>query len=182
MNGKERFSIFISQSVTGLIKVIYHAICLFLLGSKRKLISDNLRQFTSISLSFLACFQLVWDLKCFAQEERRTRIYPWMSCSTVRWSEATEWPSPLTPLTKCESRCNPTIVVSDDAHRAFKNGWVRNKLWCDYICRYEIMKRCWDETFEKRPDFSFLVHCVGDMLTDSYKKVLYLYIKLLFTL
>ncbi|TWW54959.1 Platelet-derived growth factor receptor beta [Takifugu flavidus] len=35
---------------------------------------------------------------------------------------------------------------------------------------YEIMKRCWDETFEKRPDFSFLVHCVGDMLTDSYKK------------
>lgn len=44
------------------------------------------------------------------------------------------------------------------------------------------MKRCWDETFEKRPDFSFLVHCVGDMLTDSYKKVLYLYIKLLFTL
>lgn len=44
------------------------------------------------------------------------------------------------------------------------------------------MKRCWDETFEKRPDFSFLVHCVGDMLTDSYKKVLHLYIKLLFAL
>lgn len=118
MSGKERFSIFISQSVTGLIKVIYHSIYLFLSGIKWKLISHNLRQSTSISLSFPACFQLVWDLKCFAQEERRTRIYPWMSCSTARWSEATEWPSPLTPLTKCESRCNPTIAVSDDAPRA----------------------------------------------------------------
>lgn len=57
--------------------------------------------------------------------------------------------------------------------------WTRhkNKL---YICSYEIMKRCWDETFEKRPDFSFLVHCVGNMLTDSYKKVLQSSIKLSF--
>lgn len=38
------------------------------------------------------------------------------------------------------------------------------------------MKKCWDEKFEKRPEFSFLVHSVGNMLADSYKKVLYLYI------
>lgn len=37
------------------------------------------------------------------------------------------------------------------------------------------MKKCWDEKFEKRPEFSFLVHSVGNMLTDSYKKVIYLY-------
>lgn len=36
---------------------------------------------------------------------------------------------------------------------------------------YEIMKKCWDEKFEKRPEFSFLVHSVGNMLTESYKKV-----------
>lgn len=38
------------------------------------------------------------------------------------------------------------------------------------------MKKCWDEKFEKRPDFSFLVHSVGNMLTDSYKKVRELHI------
>lgn len=44
-------------------------------------------------------------------------------------------------------------------------------------CSYEIMKKCWDEKFEKRPEFSYLVHSVGNMLTDSYKKVFYLHIK-----
>lgn len=39
------------------------------------------------------------------------------------------------------------------------------------------MKKCWDEKFEKRPEFSFLVHTMGNMLTDSYKKVFYFYIK-----
>lgn len=57
--------------------------------------------------------------------------------------------------------------------------WTRHKNEL-YICSYEIMKRCWDETFEKRPDFSFLVHCVGNMLTESYKKVLQSSIKLSF--
>lgn len=33
------------------------------------------------------------------------------------------------------------------------------------------MKKCWDEKFEKRPEFSHLVHTMGNMLTDSYKKV-----------
>lgn len=39
-------------------------------------------------------------------------------------------------------------------------------------CSYEIMKKCWDEKFEKRPEFSHLVHSMGNMLADSYKKVL----------
>lgn len=33
------------------------------------------------------------------------------------------------------------------------------------------MKKCWDEKFEKRPEFSSLVHSVGNMLTDSFTKV-----------
>lgn len=33
------------------------------------------------------------------------------------------------------------------------------------------MKKCWDEKYEKRPEFSFLVHSVGNMLTESFKKV-----------
>lgn len=37
------------------------------------------------------------------------------------------------------------------------------------------MKKCWDEKFEKRPEFSLLVHNVGNMLMDSYKKVHNLY-------
>lgn len=33
------------------------------------------------------------------------------------------------------------------------------------------MRKCWEEKFEKRPEFSYLVHTLGNMLTDSYKKV-----------
>lgn len=49
---------------------------------------------------------------------------------------------------------------------------LRNELMLSCLCcSYEIMKKCWDEKFEKRPEFSFLVHSVGNMLTESYKKV-----------
>lgn len=33
------------------------------------------------------------------------------------------------------------------------------------------MKKCWDEKFEKRPEFSSLVHSMGNMLTESFRKV-----------
>lgn len=36
---------------------------------------------------------------------------------------------------------------------------------------YEVMRKCWDEKFEKRPEFSFLVQALGNMLSDAYKKV-----------
>ena len=42
-------------------------------------------------------------------------------------------------------------------------------------CSYEVMKKCWEEKFVKRPEFSFLVQTMGNMLTDSYKKVIYSY-------
>ncbi|CAB1315890.1 unnamed protein product, partial [Coregonus sp. 'balchen'] len=35
---------------------------------------------------------------------------------------------------------------------------------------YDVMCKCWDEKFEKRPPFSSLVHLMGNLLTDVYKK------------
>lgn len=47
-----------------------------------------------------------------------------------------------------------------------------------FLCSYEIMKKCWDEKFEKRPEFSFLVHSMGNLLSDGYKKVSFVFISL----
>lgn len=38
-------------------------------------------------------------------------------------------------------------------------------------CSYEVMRKCWEEKFEKRPEFSYLVQEMGNMLTEGYKKV-----------
>uniref|UniRef100_H2T1W6 Platelet-derived growth factor receptor beta n=2 Tax=Takifugu rubripes TaxID=31033 RepID=H2T1W6_TAKRU len=64
----------------------------------------------------------------------------------------------------------PDLPMNELFYSALKRGYRMAKPAHASDEVYEIMKRCWDETFEKRPDFSFLVHCVGDMLTDSYKK------------
>lgn len=45
-------------------------------------------------------------------------------------------------------------------------------------CRYEVMRKCWDEKYEKRPEFSFLVHTMGNMLSDGYKKVSFMFLVL----
>lgn len=66
-------------------------------------------------------------------------------------------------------------VLLPSLHLLLPGVYIKNKLNSSCLCySYEIMKKCWDEKFEKRPEFSFLVHSVGNMLTDSYKKVLYL--------
>lgn len=38
-------------------------------------------------------------------------------------------------------------------------------------CSYEVMRKCWEEKSEKRPKFSYILQKMGNMLTDSYKKV-----------
>lgn len=45
-----------------------------------------------------------------------------------------------------------------------------------FLCSYEVMRKCWDEKFEKRPEFSFLVHTMGNMLSDGYKKVSFMFL------
>lgn len=39
------------------------------------------------------------------------------------------------------------------------------------VCRYDVMKRCWEEKPQSRPSFSLLLIAMGNMLTDDYKQV-----------
>ncbi|KAK0150297.1 Platelet-derived growth factor receptor beta [Merluccius polli] len=55
-------------------------------------------------------------------------------------------------------------------YSALKRGYRMNKPAHASDQVYDIMGKCWDEKFEKRPEFSFLVHTMGNMLTDCYKK------------
>ncbi|XP_077465235.1 platelet-derived growth factor receptor beta [Stigmatopora argus] len=64
----------------------------------------------------------------------------------------------------------PDLPMNEMFYSALKRGYRMGKPAhaCEQV--YEIMKTCWDEKFEKRPEFSFLVHSMGNMLTESYKK------------
>ncbi|XP_069576100.1 platelet-derived growth factor receptor beta [Brachyistius frenatus] len=64
----------------------------------------------------------------------------------------------------------PDLPMNELFYSALKRGYRMAKPAHASDDVYEIMKKCWDEKFEKRPEFSFLVHSVGNMLTDSYKK------------
>ncbi|KAG7275739.1 hypothetical protein CRUP_009842 [Coryphaenoides rupestris] len=64
----------------------------------------------------------------------------------------------------------PDLPMNELFYSALKRGYRMNKPThaCDQV--YDIMGKCWDEKFEKRPEFSFLVHAMSAMLTDSYIK------------
>ncbi|CAN9514948.1 unnamed protein product [Ophioblennius macclurei] len=64
----------------------------------------------------------------------------------------------------------PDLPMNELFYSALKRGYRMAKPAHASDEVYEIMKKCWDEKFEKRPEFSHLVHSVGNMLTDSYKK------------
>ncbi|XP_008275960.1 platelet-derived growth factor receptor beta [Stegastes partitus] len=64
----------------------------------------------------------------------------------------------------------PDLPMNELFYSALKRGYRMAKPAHASDEVYEIMKKCWDEKFEKRPEFSFLVHSVGNMLTDAYKK------------
>lgn len=64
----------------------------------------------------------------------------------------------------------PDLPMNELFYSALKRGYRMAKPAHASDDVYEIMKKCWDEKFEKRPEFSLLVHSVGNMLTDSYKK------------
>ncbi|XP_073342514.1 platelet-derived growth factor receptor beta [Pagrus major] len=64
----------------------------------------------------------------------------------------------------------PDLPMNELFYSALKRGYRMAKPAHASDEVYEIMKKCWDEKFEKRPEFSFLVHSVGNMLTESYKK------------
>ncbi|CAJ1058556.1 platelet-derived growth factor receptor beta [Xyrichtys novacula] len=64
----------------------------------------------------------------------------------------------------------PDLPMNELFYNALKRGYRMAKPAHASDEVYEIMKKCWDEKFEKRPEFSFLVHSVGNMLSDGYKK------------
>ncbi|XP_039975631.1 platelet-derived growth factor receptor beta isoform X2 [Xiphias gladius] len=64
----------------------------------------------------------------------------------------------------------PDLPMNELFYNALKRGYRMAKPAHASDEVYDIMRKCWDEKFEKRPEFSFLVHSVGNMLTDSYKK------------
>ncbi|KAI1898469.1 hypothetical protein AGOR_G00072670 [Albula goreensis] len=64
----------------------------------------------------------------------------------------------------------PDLPMNELFYSALKRGYRMAKPAHASDEIYDIMRKCWDEKFEKRPEFSFLVHTVGNMLTDSYKK------------
>lgn len=107
-----RLCIFISESESHWTNKCHSPLCLFGFSWEIKIFVSNI---TFIKQKLLVCMQLVWKLKYVVQEERRTLIFPWMSCSTVHWREAIGWPNPLTPLMKCESHCNRVSRDSGDA-------------------------------------------------------------------
>lgn len=64
----------------------------------------------------------------------------------------------------------PDLPMNELFYNALKRGYRMNKPAHASDEVFEIMKKCWDEKYEKRPEFSLLVHSVGNMLSDSYKK------------
>ncbi|XP_062392796.1 platelet-derived growth factor receptor beta-like [Sardina pilchardus] len=67
----------------------------------------------------------------------------------------------------------PDIPMNEQFYNALKRGYrmTRPTHATDEI--YEIMCKCWNEKFEKRPPFSLLGHTLGNMVADSYKKRYY---------
>ncbi|XP_026135819.1 platelet-derived growth factor receptor beta-like [Carassius auratus] len=64
----------------------------------------------------------------------------------------------------------PDLPMNELFYSALKRGYRMAKPSYASEDIYEVMRKCWDEKYEKRPEFSFLVHTMGNMLSDGYKK------------
>ncbi|KAK3526699.1 hypothetical protein QTP70_032078 [Hemibagrus guttatus] len=64
----------------------------------------------------------------------------------------------------------PDLPMNEYFYNALKRGYRMAKPMHASEEIYEVMRKCWEEKFEKRPEFSYLVQKMGNMLTDGYKK------------
>uniref|UniRef100_A0A8C7JEA8 receptor protein-tyrosine kinase n=1 Tax=Oncorhynchus kisutch TaxID=8019 RepID=A0A8C7JEA8_ONCKI len=64
----------------------------------------------------------------------------------------------------------PGILMNEQFYTALKRGYRMPKPAHATDEIYDIMCKCWDEKFKKRPLFSSLVNLTGNLLTDAYKK------------
>uniref|UniRef100_A0A674D1Z3 receptor protein-tyrosine kinase n=1 Tax=Salmo trutta TaxID=8032 RepID=A0A674D1Z3_SALTR len=64
----------------------------------------------------------------------------------------------------------PDIPMNEQFYAALKRGYRMPKPPHATDEIYDVMCKCWDEKFKKRPLFSSLVNLTGNLLTDAYKK------------
>ncbi|XP_072923188.1 platelet-derived growth factor receptor beta isoform X3 [Hemitrygon akajei] len=64
----------------------------------------------------------------------------------------------------------PELPVNDQFYNAIRSGYRMPKPHYATDEIYAIMKKCWNDEFEKRPSFSSLVTSMGNLLSESYKK------------
>ncbi|XP_056372946.1 platelet-derived growth factor receptor beta [Hyla sarda] len=64
----------------------------------------------------------------------------------------------------------PELPMNEQFYNAIKRGYRMSRPSYASEEVYEIMQKCWDEKFEKRPSFSTLVSMTGNLLADGYKQ------------
>ncbi|XP_069619688.1 platelet-derived growth factor receptor beta [Ranitomeya imitator] len=64
----------------------------------------------------------------------------------------------------------PELAMNEQFYNAIKRGYRMSKPSYASEEVYDIMQKCWDEKFEKRPTFSNLVTLTGNLLVDGYKQ------------
>ncbi|XP_063784699.1 platelet-derived growth factor receptor beta [Pseudophryne corroboree] len=64
----------------------------------------------------------------------------------------------------------PELPMNEQFYNAIKRGYRMSRPSYASEEIYEIMQKCWDEKFEKRPSFSALVALTGNLLLDGYKQ------------
>ncbi|XP_061104771.1 platelet-derived growth factor receptor beta-like isoform X2 [Conger conger] len=64
----------------------------------------------------------------------------------------------------------PDIPMNELFYSALKRGYRMPKPPHAAEEIYDIMQKCWAEKYDRRPEFSFLAHAIGDMLTECYRK------------
>ncbi|KAM5170150.1 platelet-derived growth factor receptor beta [Mantella aurantiaca] len=64
----------------------------------------------------------------------------------------------------------PELPMNEQFYNAIKRGYRMSRPSYASEEIYEIMQKCWDEKFEKRPSFNNLVNMTGNLLVEGYKQ------------
>ncbi|KAM8973784.1 platelet-derived growth factor receptor beta [Pelodytes ibericus] len=64
----------------------------------------------------------------------------------------------------------PELPMNEQFYNAIKRGYRMSKPSYASEEIYDLMQKCWDEKFEKRPSFAQLVELTGNLLVDGYKQ------------
>ncbi|KAM9313195.1 platelet-derived growth factor receptor beta [Gastrophryne carolinensis] len=64
----------------------------------------------------------------------------------------------------------PELPMNEQFYNAIKRGYRMSRPSYASEEIYEIMQKCWNEQFEKRPSFTVLANMTGNLLADGYKQ------------